>query len=77
MTPTPGMDSTQQKMTQFMPLIMGFIFYSLSSGLVLYYLTSNFVGIGMQLAINKLMPQPAPAAVDPAPKQPVKKVSKR
>jgi YidC/Oxa1 family membrane protein insertase len=78
MTPTPGMDPTQQKMTQFMPVIMGFIFYSLSSGLVLYYLTSNIVGIGMQLAINRFMPPPAaPPVAVPAAKQPVKRAGKK
>ena len=78
MTPPPGMDPTQQKMTQFMPVIMGFIFYSLSSGLVLYYLTSNLVGIGMQLAINRFMPPPAaPPVTVPAAKQPVKRAGKK
>jgi hypothetical protein len=32
-------------MMQFMPLIMGFFFYGLSSGPVLYWLTGNIVGI--------------------------------
>ena len=49
MTPTtPGGDASQQKMMQFMPLILGFMFYNFSSGLVLYYLTSNLVGIAQQ-----------------------------
>ena len=33
-------------MTMFMPLIFGFMFYNFASGLVLYYLTSNLVGVG-------------------------------
>jgi len=54
MTPTTaGGDPSQQKMMQFMPLIMGFMFYNLSSGLVLYYLTSNLVGVAQQLFFNK------------------------
>jgi YidC/Oxa1 family membrane protein insertase len=79
MTPAAGVDPNQQRMMMFMPLMFGFFFYSLSSGLVLYYLTSNLVGIAQQLAINKIMPMPAPA-VAPAPaagKAPVKKTVKR
>ena len=36
----------------FMPLIFGFMFYNFASGLVLYYLTSNLVGIGQQWFFN-------------------------
>jgi YidC/Oxa1 family membrane protein insertase len=54
MTPTPtGGDPSQQKMMQFMPLMMGFFFYNLSSGLVLYYLTSNLVGVAQQWFFNR------------------------
>ncbi len=54
MTPTTaGGDPNQQKMMQFMPLIFGFMFYNLSSGLVLYYLTSNLVGVVQQLFFNR------------------------
>ncbi len=54
MTPTTtGGDPSQQKMMQFMPLIFGFMFYNLSSGLVLYYLTSNLVGVAQQLFFNR------------------------
>jgi YidC/Oxa1 family membrane protein insertase len=54
MTPTTtGGDPNQQKMMQFMPLIFGFMFYNLSSGLVLYYLTSNLVGVAQQWFFNK------------------------
>ncbi len=58
MTPTTAGDPAQQKMMQFMPLIMGFFFYSLSSGLVLYWLTGNLVSIAQQWFINRL-PEPA------------------
>lgn len=44
-----------------MPLMFGFMFYYLSSGLVLYYLTGNLVGIAQQLIINRFMPTAAPA----------------
>jgi YidC/Oxa1 family membrane protein insertase len=54
MTPTTaGGDPSQQKMMQFMPLMFGFMFYNLSSGLVLYYLTSNLVGVAQQLFFNR------------------------
>jgi YidC/Oxa1 family membrane protein insertase len=36
----------------FMPLVFGFMFYNFPSGLVLYYLTSNLVGIGQQWFFN-------------------------
>ncbi|HYI94047.1 MAG TPA: membrane protein insertase YidC [Bryobacteraceae bacterium] len=59
--PTPGADPAQQKMMLFMPLVMGFMFYGVSSGLVLYWLTGNLVGIVQQWFINKSMPLPSPA----------------
>jgi YidC/Oxa1 family membrane protein insertase len=52
MMPQPGADPAQQKMTMFMPLIFGFMFYNFASGLVLYYLTSNLVGIAQQWFFN-------------------------
>jgi len=58
MTPNPGMDPSQAKMMRFMPLMFGFLFYNASSGLVLYWLTSNLVGIVQQWLINKTMPAP-------------------
>ena len=65
MTPTPGMDPSQAKMMQFMPLMMGFLFYNASSGLVLYWLTGNLVGILQQWMINRTMPAPPPPAPPP------------
>ena len=65
MTPTSaGVDPSQQKMMMFMPLMFGFMFYNLPSGLVLYYLTGNLVGIAQQLFFNKTitvadLPQPS------------------
>jgi YidC/Oxa1 family membrane protein insertase len=53
MTPVPTQgDPSQQKMMQFMPLMMGFFFWSASSGLVLYWLTGNLVGIAQQWFFN-------------------------
>jgi YidC/Oxa1 family membrane protein insertase len=70
MTPSPGVDPSQAKMMKFMPLMFGFFFYSMSSGLVLYWLTSNLVGILQQWLVNRHMPMPAPV---PAPKLAPKK----
>jgi len=40
-----------------MPLFMGFFFYRLPSGLVLYWTTSNLVNVVQQWFINRL-PEP-------------------
>ena len=53
MTPMAGGDPNQQKIMQFMPLMWGFFFWSPSSGLVLYWLTSNLVQIAQQWFFNK------------------------
>jgi YidC/Oxa1 family membrane protein insertase len=59
MTPSPGV-----------PLVLGYMFYFASSGLVLYWLTGNLVGIIQQVLLNRSMP-PAPAIVNvqPTPKK--------
>jgi YidC/Oxa1 family membrane protein insertase len=53
MTPQTTMDPKQQRMMYLMPLALGFMFYYFPSGLVLYYLTSNLVGLGQQWFFNK------------------------
>ena len=58
MTPTPGMDPAQARMMKLMPLMFGFFFYNMSSGLVLYWLTGNLVGILQQVVINRIVPTP-------------------
>jgi YidC/Oxa1 family membrane protein insertase len=69
MTPSPGVDPAQQKIMQFMPLMFGFFFYNMSSGLVLYWLTGNLVGIAQQWLINKITPMPVVEPPKPAPKK--------
>src|SRR5439155_24796990 len=64
MTPMTGGDPAQQKVMQFMPLMYGFFFWPASSGLVLYWLTSNLVGIAQQWFFNKTA---APSVVVTAP----------
>ncbi|MCX6622891.1 MAG: membrane protein insertase YidC, partial [Acidobacteria bacterium] len=53
MTPPAGGDPTQQRMMMFMPLMLGFMFYGVSSGLVLYWFTGNLVGIVQQWLFNR------------------------
>ncbi|HUA21586.1 MAG TPA: membrane protein insertase YidC [Bryobacteraceae bacterium] len=72
MTPSPGMDASQAKIMQLMPLMFGFFFYNLSSGLVLYWLTSNLVGIVQQWFVNRMMPAPPPPPPKPVPKKKVR-----
>jgi len=69
MTPSPGMDPSQAKMMKFMPLMFGFIFYNMAAGVVLYWLTSNVVGIATQWMINKTMPPPPAPVAKLAPKK--------
>ncbi|HXE75651.1 MAG TPA: membrane protein insertase YidC [Candidatus Xenobia bacterium] len=53
LTPMTTADPVQAKMMRMMPLIFGFMFLWFSSGLVLYWMVSNVVGIGQQWFINK------------------------
>jgi len=53
MTPSPSADPVQAKMMLAMPLVFGFMLAFTSSGLVLYWLTSNLVGIFQQYFMNK------------------------
>lgn len=45
----------QQKMMLFMPVVFGIIFYSLPSGLVLYWLTNTIFSIFVQYRVAKIM----------------------
>ncbi len=53
MTPQTTTDPMQQRMFTFMPLMFGVMFLNVSSGLVLYWLVGNLVGLGQQWYINK------------------------
>jgi YidC/Oxa1 family membrane protein insertase len=59
MTPTPTTDPAQQKMQSLMPLMFAVIFFRYASGLNLYMFTSNLVGVGQQLYLNKTDPLPS------------------
>jgi YidC/Oxa1 family membrane protein insertase len=60
MTPMPTVDPNQQRMMMMMPIIFGFMFYNLASGLVLYFMVASLVGIAQQVFINKTVVKPAP-----------------
>ena len=47
-------------MMLMMPLMLGFMFYGMSSGLVLYWLTGNLVGIAQQWFFNRGSRCPCP-----------------
>jgi YidC/Oxa1 family membrane protein insertase len=49
-------EQTQKMMTIMMPLLIGFMSFSLPSGLTLYWFTSTLLGIGQQYLINKKAP---------------------
>jgi YidC/Oxa1 family membrane protein insertase len=53
-TPSPGMDPAQRKMMAFMmPVMMGFFFGNLASGLALYMSTSGVINLAIQLGVNQ------------------------
>ena len=57
MMPTTA-DPVQQKIFLLMPLIFTFSFLWAPSGLVLYWLVSNLLGIGQQYATNRIIGAP-------------------
>ncbi len=63
MTPATATDPAQQRMMNMMPLLFGgmFIVFPVSSGLVLYILSSNLVGMGQQWYLNRTAPIAAKA----------------
>jgi YidC/Oxa1 family membrane protein insertase len=58
MTPTVATDPSQQRMMALMPLFIGamFIVYPFSSGLALYILTTNLIGIAQRMHLNRVSP---------------------
>jgi len=58
MTPTTVADPAQQRMMTMMPLMFAgmFIIFPVSSGLVLYILSSNIVGVAQQWYLNRTTP---------------------
>lgn len=56
-----GGDQSQAKMMNMMLLLMGYFAYILPAGLVLYWITTNLVGILEHYLIARFSPQPKPA----------------
>lgn len=54
--PSPGGQGAQmsQAMSAYMPLFLGYIFYNLASGLVLYFLVSNLLGIAQAVVLKRM-----------------------
>ena len=52
LTPNTMTDPMQQKIFQFLPVIMTLFFLTFPSGLVLYWLVNNIFTIGQQIVIN-------------------------
>jgi YidC/Oxa1 family membrane protein insertase len=69
MTPTPGMDPAQAKMMAITPLIFGGMFALYPSGLSVYILTSNMVGIGQQWYLYRTAPPPPKPSRGPGKKK--------
>jgi len=69
MTPTPGMDPSQAKMMAMTPVIFGGMFALSPSGLALYILASNIVGIGQQWYLYRTSPPPPKPSRGPGKKK--------
>ena len=72
LTPTQA-DPTQQKIMMFMPVMFTFMFLWAPAGLVLYWLTSNVLGIGQQVLTNRIIGPPKVKTVRPPAERRVKK----
>lgn len=59
-------DPMQQRIMMFMPVVFTFMFLWAPSGLVIYWLTSNLIGIGQQIVTNRLIGPPKKRVVRPA-----------
>jgi len=68
LTPTGNVDPAQAKMMMIMPLMFTVMFWSQSSGLVLYWLTGSIIGIVQQIFINKYWSPRAEAKLAGRPK---------
>jgi YidC/Oxa1 family membrane protein insertase len=62
LTPMQGMDPTQQKMMQFMPLVIGVTMVFFPAGLVLYWVTNGALGLLQQwFMLRRYGDKPEPA----------------
>ncbi len=66
-TADPSMKMQRVMMTWFMPIMLTwFFFLNAPSGLVLYWMVSNIVGVVIQLVINKVTAEPAQSTGGPS-----------
>jgi YidC/Oxa1 family membrane protein insertase len=72
-TTVPGGDPTQQKLMYVMPLVFGFIFFSLPSGALLYYVAGTVIGVGQQYLTNYIIGPPNVRTVRPPAERRVKR----
>ncbi len=68
MTPTTG-DPAMKRVQNIMPLVMGFLFKDVPSGLVLYWLMQNILTIAQQTLLNRFTDL-GPASMKPARRRP-------
>ncbi|HZZ59224.1 MAG TPA: membrane protein insertase YidC, partial [Opitutaceae bacterium] len=66
LTPQPSVDSSQQKMMMFMPLMMLVFYYPYSCALSLYSTVNSLFSIGQQLVINRMKDDPPAAPAEKA-----------
>lgn len=59
-TPTPGMDPTQQQMMKLMPLVFGLMMFSAPAGLSLYYSLNTVLAIAQQWYNTRSIPPVIP-----------------
>ncbi len=69
-------DPMQQKVMMFMPVMFTFMFLWASSGLVLYWLTSNLWAIGQQIVTNRIIGPPVIKVVRPPAERRIKKAGR-
>jgi len=58
------LDKNQRRLMLALPFIFVFFILNFEAGLIVYWITTNLWTIGQQLAVKKLMPAPAPLALD-------------
>ncbi|OGW84258.1 MAG: hypothetical protein A2Z83_00350 [Omnitrophica bacterium GWA2_52_8] len=55
LTPTAAASPEQEKIMAFMPVMMGFVFYKMPSGLVLYWLVSTLLTVIQQVFVKRIV----------------------
>ncbi|MFP6612133.1 MAG: YidC/Oxa1 family insertase periplasmic-domain containing protein [Pirellulales bacterium] len=74
--PTDEQQAMQQKMMKFMMIFFGFMFFTVPSGLCIYFIVSSMWGLGERKFLPKKNPQPGDTGdpkVKPAPAKPQNK----